>query len=424
MAWLLVICAIPYLGIPLYLFFSGRKFKYGLSGKAKIYSTAGRLEGSIELTSTQRILAASGVDGAKLNQSLELLPTGVTAYNRLIEIIHGAQTSIHITTFIFGNDPVGRAVVAALAERASAGIDVRVLVDSLGATLISHPSFAQFTSAGGKVAYFMPVLHLPFRGRTNLRNHRKLMVVDGTVAVLGGMNLAQEYMGPTEDANRWIDLGLQLKGACVGDLEKIFLQDWAYATHSPAPAIPVSVVASRTGEILAQVVASGPDVVGDPLYDLLFNAINEAKKSVWIVTPYFIPDESLMKALELAVKRGVAVHVIIPQASNHRMADLARGSFVRQLISVGVDFGFYPRMIHAKAFLVDGELAILGSANLDMRSLLLNYELGLVIYDSTTLRDVKEWIRQRHGETVQGLLKSGFWREIGEGIGRAIGPIL
>ena len=423
-AWLIAICIIPYVGIPLYLIFSSRKFPSRLSRKSKIYKPSASNNALDDLPLIRKILRSSGVSDAKSNREMELLPTGVRAYDKLIELIQGAQTSIHVTTFIFGNDVVGKAVVEALTKKASAGVDVRVLVDSLGAALIRHPSFAKLKRAGGKIAYFMPVFHLPFRGRANLRNHRKLMVVDGKFALLGGMNLAQEYLGPTESLTRWVDLGLSVVGDCVTDLEDIFLQDWAYAIKDGRGSSLVSSSAPAGGKFLAQIVASGPDVLGDPLYDVLLSAINDAKSSIQIVTPYFIPDESLTKALELAVKRGVDIHVILPRRSNHYMADLARGSFIRELIAMGVEFDFFPRMIHAKAVLVDHTFAVLGSANFDMRSLLLNYELGIAIYSDEVSHSLAEWILKIRDETTQGIEKAGLWRELAEGVGRVLGPML
>ncbi len=274
----------------------------------------------------------------------------------------------------------------------------------------------------------MPVLHLPFKGRTNLRNHRKLIVVDDKDAILGGMNLAQEYLGPTANAKQWVDLSLQITGDCVNDIQAIFLKDWAYASHRPSTETPSrlepSLERSADGEILAQVVASGPDVQDDTIYDVLISSIYAAKKSIQVITPYFIPDESLTKALQLAAKRGVDIQIVIPKRSNHRLADFARGSFIRQLDENGVKICFYPKMIHAKAVMIDRSVAILGSANFDMRSLLLNYELGLIIYSEETLREVEGWIQHIISETSSGLSPSNFIRELFEGIGRVIGPML
>ena len=424
LAWLLLICIIPYFGIPFYLLLSGRKFKTRLAKKAKIYQIAKSLAAQKNLSTTEKILRASGVAGVKNNQQIQLLETGETAYKKLLELIRGAQKSIHITTFIFGNDPVGRSIVEELTARALAGLEVRVLVDSLGATLIRHPSFTDFKRAGGKIAYFMPVLHLPFKGRSNLRNHRKLMVVDTKFAILGGMNLAQEYLGPKKDVQRWVDLALYLDGDCVGDIEDVFLKDWAFASDEKNALAPLAHSKSTSGRFLAQVVASGPDAASDPLYDVLLSSINDAKDSIWIASPYFIPDESLTKALELAVKRGVAVRLLIPRHSNHRLADLARGSFIRQLKAIGANILFFPRMIHAKVFLVDHSIAILGSANFDMRSLLLNYELGVAIYSQVVLIEVERWLEEKKSEASESLPQAGFFREIAEGVGRVIGPIL
>ena len=425
-AWLLIICVIPYVGIPLYLFLSERKFGSKSKKKRKLYEPAPNSIITVPLPATEKILLASGTPPVRSNSTLNLLSNGEDAYQKIIELIQGAKKSIHITTFIFGDDVVGNAVVNALCERAKSGVDVRLIVDSLGATLLKHPSFNRLKQAGGKFAYFMPVFHLPFRGRTNLRNHRKLMIVDQKFAVLGGMNLAKEYLGPKPDPNRWIDLGILIQGDSVSDIQEVFLQDWAYANHEEnpssirtSPALPVN-----SNEKLSQVIASGPDIHGDPLYDVLLNSIYNVKTALWIVTPYFIPDESLTKALELAARRGVSIHVILPRHSNHKLADFARGSFIRQLSAAGVHFCFYPKMIHAKAVLIDQSLAILGSANFDMRSLLLNYELGILLFSKENLEALQNWIVARKNESTIKLPEDGFVRELLDGIGRVLGPIL
>ncbi len=422
LAWLFIICLLPFIGIPLYLSLGGRKNRRAGNDVQPTIP----VEELATWNATRRLLAASGVSMARAGNHVEILPTGDYAYGRIFELISAARKSIHLTTFIFANDKVGNAIVNALAIRASEGVEVRILVDSLGATLIRHPSFGSITKAGGKVAYFQPVLHIPLRGRANLRNHRKLLVVDGTRAIVGGMNLAEEYMGPGEDPQRWIDFGLELEGFCAVDLQRIFLRDWSFATSSEMEQV-VAVEQSSVQDIngvLAQVVASGPDVSGDPLYDVLLNAIFEAKSRIWIVTPYFIPDETLSKALDVAVRRGLEVLIIIPRASNHRLADLARSSFTRELAATGAKVRLHPKMVHAKALMIDRKMAILGSANFDMRSLLLNYELGLIVYSESTLDKIEKWIANLNAGCDEFDMKSGAWRELGEGIGRVIGPLL
>lgn len=433
MAWLLLILLVPYLGIPLYFMFGGRKILSRIQKKEIIYS--GKLSQQVSQQVTEKmfgpekILAASGVPGPRLNQSLELIENGNLAFLRYLSLIQNAKRSIFVTTFIFGNDPVGRELLGALAARAASGLDVRILVDSLAAVLLRHPSLLQFKKSGGKIAYFMPIFHIPFRGRTNLRNHRKLLVVDSQIALLGGMNLAQEYMGPTEDPRRWADVAVQVKGESVFDLQNIFFQDWNFACRNdekqePANfALEIPTLSTKSG-LSAQVVASGPDVRGDPLYDVLLSSIHSAQKEIRIVTPYFIPDESLTKALELAAKRGVAVRVLMPRKSNHLLADIARGSFIRQLQSAGVGFDFYSQMIHAKIVLIDQSMGLLGSANFDMRSLLLNYEVGILVYDQKSLAKVHDWVEGCLAKTTHSFSPETFARQLLEGIGRVIGPFI
>jgi cardiolipin synthase len=426
MAWLFFIILIPYLGIPIYLFLSNTKFPTRLSRKNRLYRPDKVRLSDSNLSNARKILAAAGIDDPRPNHSVQLIPSGELAYSTILRHIENASQSICITTFIFANDEVGKAIVQALIKKASQGVRVRVIVDSLGAALIRHPSFTELKKVGGQVAYFMPLLHIPLKSRTNLRNHRKLMVVDSKIAIIGGMNLAKEYLGPKLDPNRWVDLAAEIQGDSVRNLENIFAQDWLYANRGKIKEDPLVVAPTSSGdsELLAQVVASGPDVVGFPLYDVLLSSIYEAKKSIWIVTPYFIPDESLTTALELAAKRGVCVRILVPRKSNHRLADIARGSFLRQIQEAGAEVHLYPRMLHAKVVLIDAGMLLLGSANFDMRSLLLNYELGVLFYGANTIDDTHVWIESCIAKAQKGYLARSFWREIAEGIGRIIGPII
>ena len=429
MAWLFLIVTIPYIGIPLYLMFSDRKILGRLHQKNRLRVKTSKPSAAPEILGIQKMLESSGAPAPERNQSIQILATGVMAFDRYVELIDRANKSIHVTTFIFGNDDTGRGILKALTKRAKDGIDVRVIVDSFGGTLIRHPSLAEFKKAGGRIGYFMPLLHVPFRGRSNLRNHRKLLITDGSEAIVGGMNLATEYMGPVKDPNRWTDLAVHIKGASVTDLENIFLQDWAFARHDrrqdPAgeeePHQPIS---ADDAKIWAQVVPTGPDVPGDPIYDVLLSSIFSAQSEILIITPYFIPDESLAKALEIAAKRGVNVRVLLPRKSNHALADIARGSFIRQLLSVGVEFHFYTKMIHAKAVLIDQAVGLVGSANFDMRSLLLNYELGVLVYDELLLKEIREWSKPHLQDATFGYPPGNFWRQTLEGIGRVVGPFI
>lgn len=425
-AWLILVITVPYLGIPLYLMLGGRKMPTRLNEKPELRPL--KIAKSFQpknVDGVLKILAASGIPDPRENEGLRLLENGEVAFARYMALIEQAKTSIFVTTFIFGNDDVGRALLEALARKAKAGVDVRVIVDSIGAVMTRHPSLFNFKKSHGQLAYFMPLLHVPFKGRSNLRNHRKLLIVDGEFAILGGMNLAQEYMGPVPDICRWTDLAIEVEGASVADLTNVFLQDWSFAKHlsTEVVTVPGTALSNSSGNV-AQVVPSGPDLPGDPLYDILLNTIFSARREILIVTPYFIPDESLEKALDLAAKRGVKISVLLPRKSNHFLADIARGSFIRQLLTSGVRFHFYDKMIHAKAVLIDDAIGLLGSANFDMRSLLLNYELGLIIYDEPFLKVARDWFEIHVKSATEDFPKANVWRETIEGLGRVIGPMI
>ena len=425
LAWILLILAFPYIGIPFYLMLGARKFPIQFFKNKSQSNFHFKKKFDFELLGIQRILSEACMPKSKGNDFIELVTNGEQAFSKNRDLIQSAKKSIFVSTFILGNDPVAKALIESLTEKAGSGVDVRVLIDSLSTMVLGQPSLKMFKKSGGKVAYFMPIFHLPLRGMFNLRNHRKLLIVDGQFSILGGMNLTEDYMGPEINEKRWVDLVLTIQGACVSDLQNIFLQDWDFATgktnHSDIE--EPNIESNKRGQF-AQVIASGPDVVGDPLYDVLLSSIHLAKSEIQIVTPYFIPDESLAKALELAAKRGVKVQILVPRRSNHILADFARGSFIRQLESAGVEFNFYNEMIHAKAVLIDNAYGIFGSANFDMRSLLINYELGLLVYDETILRQVKKWIEACLVRSTQGYPKEIFWLQITEGIGRIIGPLI
>ena len=194
----------------------------------------------------------------------------------------------------------------------------------MGSSMAKRPSFKRLIEKGGQVVFFNPVIHMPFRGRANLRNHRKLLITDSQRAILGGMNIAEEYMGPSPDPHRWTDFP-----GGEGSSWRIWRSSSPRTGNSrrggPRPGTPGI---GRTGaDCQLQVIASGPDVRFDPLYDTLISLIYQATRRIWIATPYFIPDESLTRALELAARRGIEVRILVPRNSNHFLADLARGTF-------------------------------------------------------------------------------------------------
>lgn len=424
-AWLLAIVLIPYIGVPLYLMLGGRKLKRRAAMKAQTLLSTPLKRLNVPQTKVDELLESYNLPPACEGNRVELLTDGCRIYDRLAELIDNAKSSIYISTFIFRTDAVGKDILSRLTKKASEGLDVRVLLDGFGAIQTGKRFFMPLIRAGGKYSFFM---HRMFRGRSNLRNHRKIMLFDNQIVLAGGTNIGSEYLGPTPDSKRWSDLSFVLEGPATAVYRDIFGSDWAFTTGQPlAPVseIPAALPIADAESAIVQVVPSGPDIVGDPLYDAILTALFSAKHSVRIVTPYFVPDEPLLNALQLAVRRGVDVRVIVPARSNHPLTDIARASYLREICQVGAKVFYYmPGMIHAKAVLVDRLLAMIGSANMDSRSLFLNYEVMLIVYSSEPIKAVRDWMDQVERKGEQRCLDAGFTQNMFEHIVRLFAPLL
>jgi cardiolipin synthase len=401
-AWLLIIFVVPYVGIPLYLSFGGRKLSRKGGDKALL---------EVPRAATHK------------TNSVDWLDDGISAYSAFLEEIQRAQRSIRIITFVVGDDPTGNSLLDALAQKAEAGVQVELLIDDLLRREAPRKELARLRKAGGKVARFMPLFHVPFRGRNNLRNHRKLALFDGARAITGGMNLADEYMGAKENPARWRDLSLRISGAPVLALDAIFRADWRYATKEILEPQTPDVLAA--GSIPLELIPSGPDVPEDPLYDALLTALFRAEKRFWVATPYFIPDDSLLRGLAVAARRGVDVRIVVPAKSNHPLADIVAAPYLRELSETGVDIERYlPGMLHAKAVLVDDKIAVVGSANFDMRSLFLNYEVALFFTGKTEIDRLAQWFQAMAPHTEKGMPSVGRVRRRVEEVARLVAPLL
>ena len=430
LAWLLAIAFMPALAIPLYLALGSRKFPRRAKGPSpdamRGASTSGDGDSAGPLA---RVLGASGVAPPRPGNSFELLMTGEAAYARLMQLIQGAQQTIDLTMFILGDDAIGRAVVDALAQRAARGVDVRVILDAVGSARARRHAEAVLGGAGGEVRMFMPLRHSPVRGRTNLRSHRKLGVFDSSRVFAGGMNLADEYMGPGAPATtapRWRDVAAVVRGPVAEDAAALFESDWGFCGGSKrAPGREgASAAGAPPGDAIVQVVPSGPDMVTDTVYDLFLTSIFGARQRVAIVTPYYVPDDLLQHALVLSARRGVRTELVVPSRSNHRVADMARRTLLRELGAAGVAVRYYPRgMVHAKAMVVDDAFAYVGSPNFDMRSLFLNYENALCVYSPDAIAQIRAFIDGLIAESVAAGPPGGEHR-LAEQVARLLAPEL
>jgi cardiolipin synthase len=419
LAWVLAIVLIPYVGVPLYLLFGGRKLRRDADKKQRLYEPSARDLPPPE-AGIAGMLVVSGAPPPRTGNRIELLLSGEDAFRATVDLIERAQRSIELSTLILARDEVGRAVIDRLIAKARSGVRVRVLLDALFRFRAPRGLLASLREAGASIAWFAPVWHMPFRAHANLRLHRKILVVDGEVAIVGGMNLAREYMGPTALEGRWRDLAAIIAGPAVADVADVFHADWRFAAGE---SLPPAQRPAPTGTSALQVVGSGPDAASDLLYDAFLSTVFEARHRVWIATPYFVPDEALTHALVLAARRRVDVRVLIPQRSNHLSADLAGASYLRQVAEAGARIArFRPGMMHAKVLIADEALAVIGSANFDMRSLFLDYEIGVLLSDRESIDSLSRWYEALLGECGE-LVPARPGRALVEGVARLIGPL-
>jgi cardiolipin synthase A/B len=426
-AWLLVVVLVPYIGVPLYLMFGGRKIRRSASRKANITLPAGSTLCFERSTLIDRLLRSYGIPGATANNRVSLCQTGEERYAAMVKLIEEATRSIWITMFILDPDKVGKEFINRLTRRAVEGLDVRLLLDSVGSLHTTRRFLSPVVEAGGQISFFMPLLHRPFRGRTNLRNHRKIIIADEQRVIAGGANIAGIYVDQVTKSNQWQDLSFILEGPAVIHYTEVFRLDWEFASGQrfdlhPELAQPVP---GSEDSAIVQVVPSGPDMAGDPLYDAILSAIFTAKQCLWVVTPYFIPDNALVQALNLASRRGVDVHILVPEKSNYPIIDLARSAYLRELQANGCTIQLYSGgMMHAKVFLVDKQLAMIGSPNMDMRSLFLNYEIAMFAYSRPEIQATKVWLEELAENSRIGVKEVGAFRDICEGIARMMSPLL
>lgn len=354
---------------------------------------------------------------------IELLVNGEEAYPAMLEEIRGARESVGICTYIFESDRVGLQFVNALADAVARGVDVKVLVDGVGETY-SRPRISDLLRQKGiPTARFMPwnrwrsVLHL------NLRNHRKILVVDGKLAFTGGMNIGVRHLADADDnPKKALDLHFKVCGPVVADVEQAFLEDWSFATganHLRAEPLELP----WAGDLLGRVIIDGPNEDFEKLRWMYMGATNAARESVRIMTPYFVPDRELVASMSAAALRGVNVEIVLPEKSNIPFVSWATNAMLWQVLEHGVQVYRQPApFTHSKLFVVDDCYAIVGSGNFDARSLRLNFEFNLEIYgedfvsvlsqhvDQAKARSALLTLAEMDGRPLAIKLRDGFAR--------------
>ncbi len=406
-AWMLFILLLPYLALPIFLLFGFRKLRRppSLTPPATHCSDSWAVETIVSL----------GQPAPAAYHALSVHQDGKEARDALLETIRTAQRSIDLCTFLLRNDTFGNAIIEQLCEKARSGVRVRVLLDGVGNLIAGRPNLTRIVDAGGKLALFVNPFHWPWKGRSNLRNHRKLLIADAGLASgrlwCGGRNLAAEYFDGDGKNPPWRDLSFDLRGPLLEQASAVFEGDWAFADGEPTPAQSPAAQDAPPVTQGAQLVASGPDQADDTLHALLVTAAYRARERIVLATPYFVPESALLMALCLAARRGVSVDLLMPARSNHRMSDIVRGRALRALEQAGARVWLAPDMMHAKLAVVDDVLALAGSANFDSRSLFLNYEVMVAFHEPPDVRRFAAWFEQerpsaqRYVATPPGLIR-------------------
>ncbi|HET6440158.1 MAG TPA: phospholipase D-like domain-containing protein [Anaeromyxobacter sp.] len=327
---------------------------------------------------------------------VELLPGGGRAYPAMLAAVEAARRSITLCTYIFDTGRVGETFVEALAAARARGVEVRVLIDAIGVRYHWPPVHWRLRRQGVRTALFLPRLSpvwLPF---VNLRNHRKILVVDGRIGFTGGMNIRDRFMPSPGGPAPFADLQARLEGPVVAHLQSAFAEDWLFTTGEElfGPTFfppPVS-----AGPVLARGIPDGPDEDFETIRWVLLGAIAESRSRIRIVTPYFLPDQPLITALNVAAMRGIEVDIVLPERGNLPIVQWAQNAQLWQVLDHGCRVWLSPRPFdHSKAMTVDGAWSLLGSANWDPRSLRLNFELDVEAFDTGVAADLDALIDGR-----------------------------
>ncbi len=441
LAWVVIIVLLPFLGLIAYWILGETRLKIRRHRRKKIeQQLAHSLQRFICPCSDREInhisLPPSLLDlsrtlddrGPIPGNQITLYRDGPQAFDALEQAIDDARHHVHFLFYIFKPDPTGRRIRDALTRACRRGVHVRVLVDDVGSRRARLRFFQPLIDAGGQVARFLPVNPLSRQWVINFRNHRKIVVVDGATGFTGGMNIGDEYAGI--GVRGWRDLQAGIKGPVVRELQGVFCEDWFHATGEDLVRSDYFPPAQKHGAVPAQLLASGPtDGDWQNIYTLLFAAINLARKNVWIETPYFVPDQPLLKALSTTALRGVDVRLLFPATSDHPLVHYAGRSFYDELLETGVRiFEYQNTFTHAKTVTIDGVFTTIGSANMDQRSFRLNFEANLFCYSPEVAGDLEDNFLSNHEQSVEITLaqrqKVPKAQRLLEGTARLLAPLL
>lgn len=340
------------------------------------------------------LLLNTGIFPFTINNNVEIYVDGNEKFKNLIKDIQNAKDHIHLEYFIIKDSEIGEQIKKELIEKAKVGVKIRIIYDDVGCWRFwfHRKFFNEMRSYGIEIIpYLKGKITIPIGGQLNYRNHRKIVVIDGKIGYTGGINIGDEYIGKNEKFGYWRDTHIRIEGTSVYMLQMIFLTDWYYNTKDILLKEKLFPKLKTKGNSMMQIVASGPDSDWESMHYAYFYAICQAKKSIYIETPYFIPDESLLKALKCAALSGVELIILFPKIADHKIVNTASYSYFQEILESGGKVYLYNKgFLHSKVIIIDDFMASTGSANMDLRSFKLNFEVNAFIYDKNIIKEIKK----------------------------------
>ncbi|MEQ8357706.1 MAG: cardiolipin synthase [Kiloniellaceae bacterium] len=440
-AWSLLLLTFPYLALPLYWIFGRGKFHGYVaarrSGDLEIHHLAAALRDRFaedyrtavppDAVSLQVFQRLAGMPFSQGN-AVDLLKNGEEVFAAIFSAIEAANDYVLVQAYMLRDDDLGRDLKARLVRRARGGLRVYLLYDEIGSYGLPEGFIAALRSAGAKVHRFGTARGPVNRFQLNFRNHRKVVVVDGTVAFVGGLNFGDEYLGRNSAFGPWRDTHLKIRGPVVQAIQLAFVEDWFWAARE-VPQLSWEPRTLGESNVAALALPTGPADQNDSCELFFIEAIRSATRRIWIASPYFVPDEQVMAALELARLRGVEVRVLLPDMADHLAVHLASFSYYPAAERIGLQIYRYESgFLHQKVLLVDDELAALGTANVDNRSFRLNFELTVVVWDRGFASAVAAMLEDDFAEsrrvTAGELDDQSLWFRVGVSLSRLLGPVL
>ena len=432
-AWALGLVLLPYVTLVPYLYLGRSRF-HGYVDLHRLRREQMQAMADLQLESAQNPHGACAryTEIAHMlrtrfhpGQTLRLLIDGDAAFDAMLAAIGEAKHCVLVQFFIIHDDQLGRRLQQVLLERARAKVDICVLYDGIGSHALPRQYVDTLSDAGIAIHPFA-TQRRSNRFQLNFRNHRKIVVIDGTRGFVGGLNVGDEYLGLKPPLAPWRDTHLQIEGPAVADLQRSFAEDWHWVTGALPPLLAPTL---SVGHAHTLVVATGPADRQETCSLFFVAAIHAARKRLWITTPYFVPDQAVMSALRLAVFRGVDVRVLIPSRPDHRTVFLATGLYAHDAVGAGIRmFRYQPGFLHQKVILIDDDTALVGSMNLDNRSFRLNFEIGALNVDRDFALQVEAMLHEdfahAHEVTEAEYLRAPYLQRLAMHVARLFDPVL